>query len=57
MTGPEQRTWRIVDSAFPADHKVKIKENEKRDKYLELASELKNTTKTQWNMRVMELPI
>ena len=31
-------------------HRVKIKENEKRDKYLDLAKELK---KTLWDMRAM----
>ena len=31
----------IVDFAIPADHRVKIKENKKSDKYLVLARELK----------------
>ena len=31
------------DFAVPADHRVKLKEREKRDYYLELASELKVT--------------
>ena len=30
-----------MDFAVPADHKVKIKENETRDKYLSLSRELK----------------
>ena len=30
-----------MDFAFPADHRVKLKECEKRDKYLDLAKELK----------------
>ena len=30
-----------MDFAIPADHIVKIKENVKRDKYLDLARELK----------------
>ena len=30
------------DFAVPADHRVKLKENEMRDKYLEFARELKN---------------
>ena len=34
-------TCRIVDFAVPADHKVKLKESEKKDKYLDLARELK----------------
>ena len=28
---------KIVDFAVPADHIIKLKENEKRDKYLDLA--------------------
>ena len=31
----------MVDFAVPADHRVKIKESKKRDKYLNLARELK----------------
>ena len=38
----------LVDFAVPADHRVKMKENEKIDKYLDFARELKNL----WNMRV-----
>ena len=30
-----------MDFAIPADHKVKLKENEKKDKYLDLAREMK----------------
>ena len=29
------RTCSIVDFAVPADHRMKLKENEKRDKYLD----------------------
>ena len=36
----------------PADHRVKLKENEKMDKYLDLARELKKL----WNMRVKVIP-
>ena len=43
----------IMDSAVPTDHRVKIKENKKRDKYLDLARELKRL----WNMKVNEIPI
>ena len=32
----------MLDFAVPADHKMKIKESEKQDKYLDLAWELKN---------------
>ena len=37
----KKRTGRIVDFDLPADHKVKLKENEKRDKYYDLARGLK----------------
>ena len=30
----------MMDYAIPVDHRVKIKESEKRDKYLDLAREL-----------------
>ena len=30
-----------MDFAVPTDHKLKLKENEKKDKYVNLASELK----------------
>ena len=33
----KERTCRIVDFAVSADHWVKLKESEKRDKYLDLA--------------------
>ena len=39
----KKRTCRIVDFAVPADHRVKLKESEKRDEYLDLARELKKT--------------
>ena len=42
-----------MDFAVPADHRVKLKENEKMDKYLDLARELKML----WNMRVKVIPI
>ena len=35
-------------SAVPADHRINLKESEKKDKYLDLARELKNL----WNMKV-----
>ena len=37
-----------MDFAAPADHRVKFNESEKKDKYLDLASELKQL----WNMKV-----
>ena len=42
-----------MDFAVPADHSVKLKENEKMDKYLYLARELKKL----WNMKVKVKPI
>ena len=38
-----ESTCRIVDFAVPADHRVKLKDSEKKDKYLDLAWELKKT--------------
>ena len=40
---PRKRICRIVDFAVPADHRIKLKEYDKKDKYLDLARELKNT--------------
>ena len=42
-----------MDFVFPADHRVKLKESEKKDKYLDLARELKRL----WNMKVTVVPI
>ena len=39
------RTDKIVDFAVPADHRVKSKESEKKDKYLDFTRELKKTVK------------
>ena len=39
----KKRTCKIVDFAVPADHRIKLKECKKRDKYLDLARELKKT--------------
>ena len=36
-----KKICRIVEFSVPADHRVKHKESEKRDKYLDLARELK----------------
>ena len=46
-------TCKIVDLAVPADHRIKLKECKKKDKYLDLARELKKT----WNMQVTIIPI
>ena len=50
--GGGERTCRIVDFAVLADHRMKIKKNWKRDKYWDLAGELKL-----WNMKVTVIPI
>ena len=39
----KKRICKIVDSAVPVDHRIKLKESEKKDKYLDLARELKKT--------------
>ena len=39
----KKRTCKIVDFAVPADYRIKLKESEKKDKYLDLARELKKT--------------
>ena len=36
-------TWKILNIAVPADHKIKFKENEKKKKYVDLARELKKS--------------
>ena len=41
-----------MDFVVPADHRVKLKESEKKDKYLDLARELKKL----WNMNVTVVP-
>ena len=42
-----------MDFAVPADHRIKLKESEKKDKYLDLARESKKL----WNMKVTIIPI
>ena len=39
----EKKTCKIVDFVVTADHRIKLKEREKRDKYLDFARELKKT--------------
>ena len=43
----------MVDFAVPADHRIKLKECETKDKYFDLARELKKL----WNMQVTTIPI
>ena len=53
MIDKKRKTCHLVDFAVPADHRVKMKESEKINKYLDLARELR----TLWNMRVKVVPI
>ena len=49
----KKRICKTVDFAAPADHRINLKECEKKDKYLDLAKELKKL----WNMKVTNVPI
>ena len=49
----KKRTSKIVDFAVPADHKIKLKECEKKYKYLDLSRELKKL----WNIKVTIISI
>ena len=49
----KKRTCKIVDFTVPADHRIKLKECEKRDKYFDLARELKKL----WSRQVTIIPI
>ena len=49
----KKRTCKIVDFAVPADHRIKLKECERKDKYLDLARDLKKL----WNIQVTIIPI
>ena len=48
----KKRICKIVDFTVPADYRNKLKECEKKDKYLDLARELKKL----WNMTVTIIP-
>ena len=48
-----ERIGKIVDFAVPADHGIKLNECEKKDKYLDLARELKKL----WNIKLTIVPI
>ena len=49
----KKKMCKIVDFAVPADHRINLKESENKDKYLDLARELKKL----WNMKVTIVPI
>ena len=46
----KMRIRKIVDFSVPADHRIKLKESEKKDKYLDLARELKNYGPCTWQL-------
>ena len=48
----KERICKIVDLAVPADHRIILKECEKKDKYLDVARELKKM----WNKKVTIVP-
>ena len=48
----KKKIFKIVDFAVPADHRIKLKECEKKDKYLDLVRELKKL----WNIKVTIIP-
>ena len=49
----KKRIRKIVYFAISADHRINLKESEKKDKYFDLARELKKL----WNMKVTIVPI
>ena len=49
----KKRICKIVDFAVPADYRIKLKESEMKDKYLDLVREIKKL----WNMKVKIMPI
>ena len=49
----KKRICKIVDFVVPTDHRIKLKEFEKKDKYLNLVRELKKV----WNMKVTIIQI
>ena len=42
----KKRTYKIVDFAVPADHRIKLKKREKKGKYTHLAREFKKKNGT-----------
>ena len=47
------RICKIVDFTVPTDHRINLKESEKKDNHRDLAREIKKL----WNMKVMIVPI
>ena len=50
----KKKTCKIVDFAIPSDHRIKLKECEKKNKFIDFARELK---KKLWNMKVTIISI
>ena len=48
----KKRTCRIVNFAVLADHRVKLKERKKKDKYLDFTRELKKTVEYEINIYI-----
>ena len=53
IVNKRKRTYQVGNFAIPADHRVKLKESKKKDKYIDLSRELKKL----WNMTVTLIPI
>ena len=53
INNKKKEICKIIDFAVPGGHRKKLKECEKRDKYLDFARELKKL----WNMKVTIIPI
>ena len=53
IANKKKRTWQIVRFAILADHRVKLKESKKRDKYVDFSREVKKF----WTMKVTVIPI
>ena len=53
MTRLYYKQQKIVDFAVPADYRIKLRECEKKDKYFDLARDLKKL----WNMKMTIMPI
>ena len=49
------RTRKILDYAVPVDHRIKLNENEKKDMYQNLTSEVKRKSYGRWKWRLYQL--
>ena len=45
----KKRICKIIDFAVPVDHRINLKESEKKDEYLDLARELKKAVEHESN--------